>query len=347
MKNKYTNLLAVLLLMVFVSNVFAGPKNKYGLSAARELLIPVGSVGTALGGSNLATVSGVEAIHWNPSGLASMNTKQGEALFSSQVYIADINVNYFAGAYKIPNFGTFALSVKALSFGDIPVTTVNNPNGTGATFSPTYLTGGLTYARQMTDRIAFGSTLKVIYENITRETATGFALDFGLNYNVIGSGLQFAVTLKNLGPSMTFSGPDLEQFFQPPGTPNGTPQEPRVIELADAELPTSLSLGISYDFSLDKRNNLITHGTFQNNSFSGDDYNLGLEYNYDKLFFIRGGYQFSSDNADDRAFTGASFGAGLRYGVSNNFDLAFDYAYRLPTSDRFDANQFFTLKVGF
>ena len=57
MKNKYTNLLAVLLLMVFVSSVFAGPKNKYGLSAARELLIPVGSVGTALGGSNLATVS--------------------------------------------------------------------------------------------------------------------------------------------------------------------------------------------------------------------------------------------------------------------------------------------------
>lgn len=347
MKNKYTNLLAVVLLLVTAGSLLAGPKNKYGLSAARELLIPVGSVGTALGGANLATVSGVDALHWNPSGLANMNTKMGEAMFSSQIYIADINVNYFAGAYKVPNLGTFALSVRALSFGDIPVTTVSNPEGTGETFSPTYITTGLSYARQMTDRITFGATAKVIYEKIARENATGFAMDFGLSYNVIGSGLQFAVALKNLGPAMTFSGPDLEQFFQPPGTQSGTPQEPRNIELEDAELPTALSLGLSYDFRLDKRNNLIAHGTFQNNSFSGDDYNLGLEYNYDKLFFLRGGYAFSQDNADDRAFTGASFGAGLRYGVSSSFDIAFDYAYRLPTSDRFDANQFFTLKVGF
>lgn len=347
MKNKYTNLMALVLLLIMAGSVLAGPKNKYGLSAARELLIPVGSVGTALGGSNLATVSGVESIHWNPAGLSYMNTKQGEALFSSQIYIADINVNYFAGAYKVPNFGTFALSVKALSFGDIPVTTVNSPNGTGETFSPTYLTGGLSFAKQMTDRISFGTTVKVVYEKITAETATGVAFDFGINYNVIGSGLQLGVALKNLGPSMKFSGADLEQFFQPPGTPNGTPQEPRMIELEDSELPTALSLGLSYDFRLDKRNNLLAHGTFQNNSFSGDDYNIGVEYNYDKLFFIRGGYQLSQDNADDRAFTGASLGAGLRYGVGTNFDVAFDYAYRIPTSDRFDANQFFTLKVGF
>lgn len=347
MKNKYTNLLAFMLLVLIAGSVYAGPKNKYGLSAARELLIPVGSVGTALGGSNLATISGVEAIHWNPSGLSYQTTKQGEALFSSQIYIADINVNYFAGAYKVPNLGTFALTVKSLSFGDIPVTTVNSPNGTGETFSPTYLTGGLTFARQMTDRISFGATAKVIYEKITGETATGFAMDFGLNYNVVGTGLQFGVALRNLGPSMTFSGPDLEQFFQPPGTPTGTPQEPRTIELASAELPTALSLGISYDYNFDKKNIVALHTTFQNNSFSSDDYNFGLEYNYNKLFFARVGYTAGADNTDDRAFQGLTWGAGIRYGAGNNFDIAFDYAYRVPTADRFDANQFFTLKVGF
>jgi len=345
MKNKYKNIFLIILLFTFVSSIYAGPKNKYGLSAARELLIPVGSISTALGGSNLANVSGVDALHWNPSGLATLNGKTGEVLFSNQIYIADIDVNYFAGAYKIPNIGTIALSIKSLSFGDIPVTSVNNPDGTGETYSPTYLTSGLTFARAMTDRISFGATAKLIYNKIARETASGFAFDFGLNYNVTGSGLKFGVALKNLGAAMKFSGPDLEQFFQPPGTPSGTQNEPRSIDLADFELPTALSLGLSYDFRLDKKNNLMVHGTFQNNSFSTDDYNLGLEYNFNKLVYLRGGYQFSNDNMDDRVFTGPSFGAGLKYNASNTFNVGFDYAYRV--SERFDSNQFFTINLGF
>ncbi|MEO6696037.1 MAG: PorV/PorQ family protein [Ignavibacteria bacterium] len=345
MKNKYNHIFLIILFFTFVSSIYAGPKNKYGLSAARELLIPVGSVSTALGGSNLANVSGVDALHWNPSGLANLNGKTGEVLFSNQIYIADIDVNYFAGAYKLANIGTIALSIKSLSFGDIPVTTVNSPEGTGETYSPTYLTSGLSFARAMTDRISFGVTAKLIYNKISRETASGFAFDFGLNYNVIGSGLKFGVALKNLGPAMKFSGPDLEQFFQPPGTPSGTNNEPRSIDLSDFELPTALSLGLSYDFRLDKKNNLMVHGTFQNNSFSTDDYNLGLEYNFNKLIYLRGGYQFSNDNVDDRVFTGPSFGAGLKYSASNTFNIGFDYAYRV--SDRFDANQFFTINLGF
>lgn len=335
-----------ILLMIFLINtsLFAGPKNKYGLSTARELLIPVGSVSTSLGGSNLATTSGLDALYWNPSGLASLNSKAGAVMFSNQIYIADINVNYFAGAYKLPNVGTFGVSVNSLDFGDIEVTTANNPEGTGETYSPTFLTAGLSYARNMTDRIAFGTTVKLLYEKISRETATGFAFDFGLQYNVIGSGLQFGVALKNLGPSMTFTGPDLEQFFQPPGTPSGSSNEPRSITLADFELPTALSLGLSYDFRLDKKNNLMAHGTFQNNSFSSDDYNLGLEYNYNKMVFLRGGYQFGSEKIDDRIFTGPSFGAGLKYNAAA-FNVGFDYAYRV--TDKFDANQYFTISLGF
>lgn len=345
MKNKYTNILILIILFVFVTGITAGPKNKYGLSAARELLIPVGSVSTALAGANLATMSGLDALYWNPAGISNINGKMGEVLFSNQIYIADINVNYFAGAYKIPNFGTVALSINALSFGDIPVTSVNNPEGTGEVFSPTYLTGGLSYARAMTDRISFGGTAKIIYEKISRESSTGFAFDFGLNYNVIGTGLKFGVTLRNLGPSMTFEGPDLDQFFQPPGTPVGTQAEPRVIQLADFELPTSFTLGMSYDFRLDKKNNLVSHGNYQSNSFSTDNFNLALEYNYSKIVYFRSGYQFSADNSDEKAFDGVTLGAGVNYAASSSFNIGFDYAIRL--ANRFDDNQFFTINLGF
>ncbi|MBK8980888.1 MAG: outer membrane beta-barrel protein [Ignavibacteria bacterium] len=114
---------------------------------------------------------------------------------------------------------------------------------------------------------------------------------------------------------------------------------------ADFELPTALSLGLSYDFRLDKTNNLMLHGTFQNNSFATDDYNFGLEYNYNKLIYLRGGYQITNDTQDDRLFTGPSFGAGFNYNASSSFNIGFDYAYRV--TDKFDANQFFTILLGF
>ncbi len=337
----------IILTTLLNSSIYAGPKNKFGLSAATELMIPVGSVSTALGGSNLATTSGLDAIYWNPAGMTNLSTKTGEALFSNQIYIADISINYFAGAYKLANFGTLGISVKALNFGNIEVTTTNSPDGTGETYSPTYLNFGLSYARNMTDRIAFGTTFKVIYNSISRESAKGFAFDFGLQYNVIGSGLQFGVALKNLGPAMVFTGPDLESFYLPSGTPEGTNGEPRSITLADFELPTAFSLGLSYDFRLDKKNNLMVNGTFQNNSFSTDDYNLGLEYNFSKMVYLRGGYQFTQSNTDNdnRIFTGPTFGAGFNYTASSTLNVGFDYAYRV--ADKFDANQYFTIRLGF
>lgn len=347
-------LLGLFLILVLVNSVvFAGPRSKYGLSAAPELLIPVGSIGTSLSGSDLANVSGVEALYWNPSGLANLSGKSGEALFSHQKYIADINVNYFAGAYSLGSLGTVGLSVKALGFGDIEITTVDNPDGTGQTYSPTYITAGLSYARAMTDRIMFGATFKVITEQITNESATGLAVDLGLQYLVGNTGLKFGVALKNLGPSMRFDGTDLEQYYQPVGTPSGSQNQPRRVTLNDFELPTSLSMAISYDLLAGKNNTFTFNGTFQNNSYSPDDYAVGLEYNFKKIVYLRAAYNLDQEfwvkpigiKSTDRLF-GPSAGIGLRYAFGS-FNVSFDYAYRYVTQSALASNQFFTLNLGF
>ena len=74
---------------------FAGNTNRTGTAGAQELLIPTGADGIALAGSNIAFTSGVDAIFWNPAGLArgSFNT---EAFFSHESYLADIGVDYGA-----------------------------------------------------------------------------------------------------------------------------------------------------------------------------------------------------------------------------------------------------------
>jgi hypothetical protein len=341
----------VICLLLSSSVINAGDRSKYGTSAAPELLIPVGSIGTSLSGSMISSITGVEAMYWNPAGLSVLESRT-QILASHMKYIADIDINYFAGAVSLgEGIGVLGVSLKSLGFGEELVTTIENPEGTGETWAPTYLTASLSYGRKMSDKIMFGATVKVIYEQVLTVSATGFAADFGLQYFAGKSGLKFGVALKNFGPSMKFDGVALDQYYEPSGTPSGSSPEPRRVTLQEFALPTTLEIGLSYDMPIGKKNNVQLSTTFQNNNFSSDEYRLGLEYNYNKNVYLRGAYTFTPDytagdgltSADQRLF-GPSFGAGLRYPFGN-VNLGFDYAYRI--TERFDGNQWFTLAVGF
>ncbi|KXK54951.1 MAG: Outer membrane protein transport protein (OMPP1/FadL/TodX) [Chlorobi bacterium OLB5] len=341
---------ALIFTLLFGSINFAGDRSKYGTSAAPELLIPVGSRGTSLSGSMISSISGVDAMYWNPAGLSLMNNKT-EVLASHMKYIADININYVAGAVDMGSIGVIGASLKSLSFGDELVTTLESPMGTGETWSPTYLTTSLSYARKMSDKILFGATVKVIYEQILTVSSTGFAVDFGLQYIAGKSGLKFGVALKNFGPSMTFDGSGLDQYYEPYGTPSGSTPEPRRVTLNDFSLPTTLELGISYDVPVGKKNNVQLSTTFQNNNFSSDEYRVGLEYNYNNYVFLRGAYAFTPDykaedglTKKDQNLFGPSFGIGLAYPFGN-VRLGLDYSYRM--TERFQPNQWFSFTMGF
>jgi hypothetical protein len=341
---------ALIITLLFSSISFAGDRSKYGTSAAPELLIPVGSRGTSLSGSIISSAYGIDAMYWNPAGLSLMNSKT-EVMASHMKYIADININYIAGAVDLGDFGVVGASLKSLSFGEELVTTLQSPMGTGETWSPTYLTTSVSYARKMTDKILFGATVKVIYEQILTVSATGFAMDFGLQYLAGKSGLRFGVALKNFGPSMKFDGVGLDQYYEPAGTPGGSTPEPRRITLQDFSLPTTLEIGISYDLPIGKKNNVQLSTTFQNNNFSSDEYRVGLEYNYSNYVFLRGAYVFTPDyktedglSAKDQRLFGPTFGIGVAYPFGS-VKLGLDYSYRV--TERFQPNQWFTFTMGF
>jgi len=337
---------------LFATQLVAGTGQRKGTAGAQELLIPVGSVGTALGGANLANVSGIEAVYWNPAGLAAAQTSAG-VMVSHLQYIAGVNVNYVAGNFKSAGFGAFGVSIKTLDFGDIPVTTEDSPDGTGELFSPTFLTLGLTYSRQMTDRINFGVNAKLITERIRRTSANGMAFDIGLQYATT-AGLRLGVALKNIGPNMEYDGGDLEIFTE--GDLSDRPDaegENTRIPTADFELPTSLEIGLSYDVGISESNRLTLMGTFLNNNFGLDEYRLAGEYSLNEAIFLRGSFVLGYDADEDKFTTsdkdhfiwGPSFGGGLNFNLGESLNFNLDYAYRL--TELFDNNQWFTFRVNF
>src|SRR5713101_6662115 len=119
----------LVLLLAVASAGYGGGANRSGTNAAPELLIPVGARDIAMGGASVATTSGIDAIFWNPAGLA-RSPFGASAMFSHMSYIADIPVNYFAVGVSFEGFGSLGFSLKSLGIGDIAVTNEDFPDGT-------------------------------------------------------------------------------------------------------------------------------------------------------------------------------------------------------------------------
>jgi hypothetical protein len=113
MRHFYKALLSlamVALVLLSAQALYAGSPARQGTCGAMELLIPVGSRGTALGGNFTAGISGVEAIYWNPAGMA-VTDNAAELMATHMRYIADININYVAVQAKLGKVGIFGMSM--------------------------------------------------------------------------------------------------------------------------------------------------------------------------------------------------------------------------------------------
>ena len=340
-------LLTVALSLLVIAGVMAGNPEKKGTAGAEELLIPVDARGTALGGSATASISGIDAVYWNPAGLGN-STAGVEALFSYMKYIADINITYGAVAAKT-GIGTVGVSFQSIGFGDIPITTADSPDGTGSMYTPRYLTVGAMYSKAMTDRIFVGVNGKLVSEKIINCSASTFAFDVGVQY-VTSVGLKMGVVLKNLGAPLRFDGTDLERRVSLPDVKPGTPDRNLRIVSEKYELPSLFEIGLSYGLKPIEKTNIQIMANFRNDNFANDLVTGGVEMDYNDMFFVRGGYTYSLNEGEDAAggvtyIWGPSFGFGVKYPLTAGMKFAFDFAYR--TAEYFSDNMFFTAKFLF
>lgn len=337
----------ILLILSFSGiETFGGGQNRAGTSGAPELRIPVGARYLAMGGSEIAFVTGLEAIYWNPAGV-DFSPNTANALFSTRSYIADMNVNFAAVSGRLGDFGSIALSFRSLSIGDINVTTMDQPDGTGQIITPSYFVLGLTYSKQLTDRIGIGVNFNLISESIDRVKASGFSVDFGVQYKNLFEvpGFAVGVVFKNLGPSLKYDGNAL--YTEGQSTVGDRGPTFLKIDAASAELPSEIAIGLSYEKNFNEENSIKISTTFQNNNYTYDDYKIGLEYSFKDIFYARGGYLYSPQSTDSspNIFQNYALGVGLNFKQFSDIDLSVDYAY-VPVKF-FDANHVFALSFGF
>jgi hypothetical protein len=242
--------------------------------------------------------------------------------------------------------GSIGLAVKTLDIGDIPVTTTEKPQGTGSMFSPRFTVIGLSYSNFLTANIKVGVTFNLISEQISSSNATGLGVDAGVQYDnfALINGLKLGLVLKNFGPQMKFSGPDLIRNATDGSSLRG--EQFYLIDAASFELPSQLSIGLSYDLSLNEEMSYVVSTAFESNNFSNDGYKIAAEVGYKNMFFVRGGYTYVAEAADDKAenIFGPTLGGGV-YLDAGELDLIFDYAYRF--TEFFDNNQVFAITLLF
>lgn len=334
MKNSYKNLIAYLLigfLLVPSIATFAGNKDRSGEAGASELLINPWARSSGWGGANVASVRGLEAAYVNVAGAAF--TEGTQVGFTHTQWLVGTDINLIAAGFsqRISETGVLALNMTSMSFGEIDITTPDNPEGNIGTYSPNYFIVALSYANTFSNSIYGGMTVKLISETISDMSATGFAIDAGIQY-VTGAqeNVKFGITLKNWGTAMSYNGDGLSIRTVLPGQDDQFTVEQRS---GTFELPSQLLIGAGYDFLFEGDFRLTFNGTFVSNAFSKDQVVGGLEFSLRDLLIIRGGYTYETDilNANrTTVYTGPSFGATINVPFNKEIGTGFaiDYSYR-------------------
>ena len=179
----------------------------------------------------------------------------------------------------------------SIDLGDIDVTTVDNPAGKLATFSPTLTIMDAGFAKNFSNSISGGIGLRVISEALANVSSRGYAFDAGIRY-VAGENdeIKFGIALKNVGPTMKYSGDGLS-FLDENDVTGNVIESTQDHRAAEFQLPSLLNIGVSYDFyltpSIDSASGSISSEhmitgavNFTSNSFTKDQYRFFAKRNF-------------------------------------------------------------------
>jgi len=339
-----------------LSSIVLGQGSRMGTASSTQLQVVQGSRYLS-GGGAAANAVGMDAVYWNPAGLA-LSENGVDAIFSNRQYIADISNNYFGVSVDFLGM-KMGTTVRTFNIGDINETTVWSPDGTGQVYTPNFSIVGATASKQLSDNTSVGVNANYIRESFGRVAASGMAFDLGVQYQDLASveGLDVGFVLRNFGQPVKYDGEGLGISATAQGSDR--PVEYYKVDAAAFDLPFAFDMGVGYNIM-----GANLGFTYTSNYYATDEIKLRASYDVADLASVGVGFQQSfeakeqSQQGDgiqaiaavdpawyNNPFDGLSFGGSLNVSQFVGMNLVLDFAM-LPAGD-FGTNQVLTMRVGF
>ena len=321
--------------------------------------------GASMGDLGAATDPDVNSQFWNASKYAFAYSSAGVSISYTpwlRKLVNDIALLNASGYWKFGSEDNQAVSASLRYFTLGEITNYDDQGATLSSVNPYEMAFDVGYSRKLSEKFSMGVVLRYIYSNLgfndaTDEALSGasaFAADISgyfTTYPIIGRNecqWSWGFNISNIGSKVSYDG-GTESAFLPTNLKIGTTF---TFPLADYHnLAVSLDLNkllvptrprasdyeddVAYQDALQEwRDMSPISGIF--NSFSDApggmseelkeiNFSLGLEYNYNQQFFLRGGYYYENAMKGDRKYFG--LGAGFALNV-----VRLDAAYMIATA---------------
>ncbi|KAB2909027.1 MAG: PorV/PorQ family protein [Ignavibacteriales bacterium] len=311
-------------IVLMAAGTVAFGQTKVGSTAAPFLSIGIGPRAVGMGGAFTATANDITSLYWNPAGAARVGGSA--ATFSHTKWFADINFNYAAAMLSLGDWGTIGGSVTYLDYGETEITTIREPEGTGATYGAKDMAMGLSYSMNLTDRFSIGGTVKYVQQKIWNTSASTVAFDVGVLFLSEIYGLRIGATISNFGGDMTMDGKDLLVLYDiDPGSFGNNDQILAKLKTDPFPLPLTFRVGVAMDVVNTSDFRFTAGLDALHPSDNSESINVGGELVYKNMISVRGGYKSLFLNNTEEGLT---LGVGLNYDFAPGLGLSFDYAYQ-------------------
>ena len=291
--------LVVLLIGFCLASILLPPRLDAGWG---EVTAPVLEMGAgaelpAMGGAGQAAINGPAALHYNPAGIMGADGSSMELSYQSMMEgITYSNLDYLASPGADNNW---AAGLRYVDYGSVDETDYRTREGglleTKGSFTDVDVVLSGAYGGRWNENTTWGVATRLFNLELAQTSASGLAIDGGLQWRSPELPVAAGATVKNLGMQVEY-----------------------VDESED--LPLLVSAGGSFDLQQYTGYNLRLHGDLEQQINESEFFpRLGGEWRTEGEYFrLRLGYDGSNDTDD-----GVTYGFGL-YSERNN--LKFDYA---------------------
>jgi hypothetical protein len=328
--------LCFLIKLLLVSLLQGQTPERVGTTAANFMEYGYGAVGSSMGDACVSTVEDLSAIYWNPAGLALLEYS-GVMLFY-QPWLVDITTSMSAVNLVLPSVGTLAFGLVMADHGQMEVTTMEMPDGTGEQFSARDYAFSVAYGRNLTTWFAFGAAGKFISSSVWHMSANALAVDLGVvirtNFFSPGDsrshGMKIGMSVSNYGSRMRYDGMDLLQPIDILPEESGNYRDVQgQFKMQGWELPLIFRVGMSVTpiYSQHHRLTLAVDALHPNNN--SESLNLGAQYTLTipsfGSFSLQAGYKgLFMPNSE----YGATVGGGFKKYLLGNRSFGMDLGFR-------------------